>query len=196
MFLSSHTDAPSVELEDELVGQIIALNILLGGGSKHTTANRLNELFAEDTLKLALTASQRIAKLSSSEDDPRCSNETLLWNWYIDAYAVRNDWHHERHLRSQCYLWSLEEHVHFSAQVFPLALKFLLSESGHYKLSDRDHAMAYSLMPILHTSDWWECESENSRVPRWNKAVQQGHSDIVWRKLLTETLDFEPPPQQ
>ncbi len=190
LFTASHTDSPSVVAEDELVGQIIALNILLGRENKQKTADRLDSLFALDTIKYALTASARRSQVALTDRDPRRPSETLLWNWYIDAYCVRNDWHHERTLRQSHYLWTVEEHLHFSAQIFPLALKFLLAEMGLYGLTESDHAMAYSLMPLLDVRDWWEPDSDRPNLPKWTKIVARGSSDILWRKLVTENLNL------
>ncbi len=95
--------------------------------------------------------------------------------WMEELYGIRSKVVHRGTAGGRRWGWALFHHLVMAAHVFPLVVKLLLQQEGHYTLTDDDRVACLAVDKLLKSTDW-RAEDEDGR-----------EIDDSWAKILWTT---------
>ena len=148
--------------------------------------------------RVHLPASPILAS-SSHRRSPRwtaSAGSSLRYEWMREFYILRGTFSHGRRDVSIPLAWSVQEHLAAGGFVFPLLVKMLLSQSGHYSLTRQDQAKVDAFENIID-ADFGRppADSKGSLDTVMTRAVSAASSAIgvrdavaMFQRLRTEAV--------
>ena len=172
-FNLANTDAREMSEEAEMILMGSAFEQLLqakGAYDLSVKLGRLIEPFGSMRVKEARAVRPGI-KLDSKH-----SSAQEQWfvhrKWVEEFYWLRNALVHGESLASRDWGWAQIEHLTMGAFVFPLAVKLLLVQEGHYSLTPDDKARCRVMDRLLATTKWNAKETVESLIStKWHRIL-------------------------
>lgn len=114
--------------------------------------------------------------------------------WIEELYDLRSKVVHRGHHAGRNWGWSIFEHLVMSAHVFPLAVKLLLVENGHYQLSDEDRVRCLAVDRLLASVRWVEDRGgeEEKELDSWTAVTARIRRDIDWERACEAVRNKHP----
>ena len=111
------------------------------------------------------------------------------FNWWIhrkwieELYDLRSKAVHQGRHTSSTWGWSAFEHLVMAAHVFPLTVKLLLVQNGHYQLSDEDRSRCLAVDKLLSSTKWVESGDTGKDVSdSWTAITSKVRHDLGWKR--------------
>jgi len=104
--------------------------------------------------------------------------------WIEELYDLRSKVVHRGHHAGRNWGWNIFEHLVMSAYVFPLAVKLLLAENGHYQLSDDDRVRCLAVDKLLASVRWVEDRNaeDDESEESWTAVTARVRRDLDWER--------------
>ena len=137
LFVGANTDSPDVGTHGELIDIISAYSRLANHWKEEETVRAF--LASLPTPEQSLKAEGPKAALDRVAED-LARGKSMREIWLRDAYRLRNQVGHGHVQAPRPGIWNAHEHLLLLSLNFPLYIKMLLVENGHYQHTDRDIA--------------------------------------------------------
>jgi hypothetical protein len=191
----ANTDDDVMTEHAEAVLMGAAFEQLFGGFGKYQTGKAFAALlapFGKQTVADALKVRPHIR----IDADPARAAAQPDWfvhqKWLEELYELRNDVIHDGTDQGRNWGWQLHEHLVMAAFVFPLAVKLLLQQEGHYRLSSADEAQCKAVDQLLAVVDCDSEDEEEADGRAWHKIVTDTKWDHDTERRLAEFLKKNP----
>lgn len=126
---------------------------------------------------------QRIDQFVASRLQVAHLNWWLHRKWIEELYDLRSKVVHKGHHASRKWGWNIIEHLVIAAHVFPLTVKLLLVENGHYQLSDDDRIRCLAVDKLLFSRRWVESRDDGEESSdSWTAITSKIRRDLDWEK--------------
>jgi hypothetical protein len=173
-----------------------AFEQLFGTEYKYDLAKAFGELLLKfGSVTVAEAQKQRPDITIDTSDPARAAAQPKWWvhrKWMEELYDLRSSVVHEGQHAAYKWGWTLHEHLVMAAFVFPLVVKLLLAQEGHYTLTSADEAQWKSIDQLLGVAGWDE-ETEGDNDGRsWHKIVSKAKWDHDFDQRLAEFLKEHP----
>jgi hypothetical protein len=167
-----------------------AFEQLFGTEDKYHLAKAFGELFALHGCVTVDEARKQRPEIKIDMSDPaRAAAQPTWWvhrKWIEELYDLRSSVVHEGQHAAYEWGWALREHLVVAAFVFPLAVKLLLAQEGHYAFTSADEAQWKSIDKLLGITGWDE-ENESSNDGRaWHRVVSKAKWDLDFEKRMEQ----------
>jgi hypothetical protein len=127
-----------------------------------------------------------------TSDAARAAAQPKWWvhrKWLKELYDLRSSMVHEGGHDAHKWGWQLNEHLVMAAFVFPLTIKMLLEQEGHYALSSADEAQCKAIDKLLAVTGW---DQEDGDGRSWHKIVSKAKWDHDFDQRMAEFLKTHP----
>ena len=104
--------------------------------------------------------------------------------WLEELYDVRSKTVHKGTPAGRRWGWAVAEHLVVAAHVFPLAVKLLFEQGGHYKMTDADRVRCLAVDPILAETQWVDPRDAEDTGRSWQDIVSKKTSDVSWERVI------------
>jgi hypothetical protein len=107
--------------------------------------------------------------------------KSLRFEWLQEFYRVRGDFAHGKLVTKQPMVWNPWEHLLLATVAFPVVVKSLLHQRGHYQLSDSDKAQTDIFERFADTKDFLRPppDQKGSNDSHWSRLFYRRKSDIA-----------------
>lgn len=167
-FNQANTDNETVRHQVEWVLMCSALEHILDAKSE---AKDVARRFADVILPREPVQIKNSKRRSTSWTNPE---EHLRFEWMREFYRIRGDFAHGKLVTRQPSSWNVLEHLVLAAIAFPLVVRRLLEDAGHYSLTERDMAEI-------------NCFERLADEQFLADPSDQRHSgDSIWSRLISE----------
>lgn len=166
-FNQANTDGHGVSPQVESVLICSAFERLLTAPPKAKEVARLFSEILAPLQTISVGASKRISSQQGA------GSNSLRYEWMKEFYKVRGDFAHGKLRPEQPMIWSAAERLVLASISFPLCMKTLLVQKGHYSLTDDDQVQI-DAFEALADQDGFLAEPADS----------SGSSDSWWRRCL------------
>lgn len=183
----ANTDQSHMSLDAEVILTIAAFEQLFDAHEKYKLTTKYRDCFDAFKTKIVkevLSARDGI-KLDENENKGKDTEWQLGRKWVQELYDLRSTNVHGVDKNKRSWGWSPFEHLVMSAFIYPLAVKLLLQEEGHYILVDKDKIACMAIDIILSKTNWFEPPSKNENQTQWQKCI----SEAWWKCLRSEPLE-------
>ena len=104
--------------------------------------------------------------------------------WIEELYDLRSKVVHRGHHGGRNWGWNIFEHLVMAAYVFPLAVKLLLVENGHYGLTDDDRIRCLAVDKLLASVQWVEDRGagDDESDESWTAVTARVRRDLDWER--------------
>ena len=136
-------------------------------------AKEIAHLFSE-TLRPTKSISANAAKRASPRK--KDGGSSLRYEWMSEFYRIRGDFAHGKLKTEQPRMWTPSEHLVLAAISFPLCMRALLQQKGHYLLTDDDREQIDAFESLADQTGFLAEPPDSS-----------GSGDSWWRRCLMET---------
>lgn len=122
-------------------------------------------------------------------------NEAAQKQWFVhqkwmeELHQLRSKYIHGESTTKRDWGWIRLEHLIMAAFVFPLSVKLLLSQEGHYTLTDDDIGSCHAIDQLLTKANWWEVVGSQSNATVWQETLFEAKSDFSWEKAIQGFAD-------
>lgn len=110
--------------------------------------------------------------------------------WIEELYDVRSKVVHRGHPGDRSWGWQVGEHLVMAAHVFPLAVKLLLEQEGHYAPTDEDRASCLATDVLLAATQWVADDDGREEGRTWHEVIQKTKRsvqfDAIWERVKAE----------
>src|ERR1035437_45760 len=79
-----------------------------------------------------------------------------------------------------------------AAHIFPLTVKLLLGEEGHYTLTDEDRAACLATDLLLVAPQWVEDRDGRETGHPWHEVIEKTTNDLRWEKIWEKVKKEHP----
>lgn len=164
--------------------------LLQGDASAYRLGKKFGALF--DSFGKVRVAEAKTARPDIEIDQStaeRAAAQPQWWvhrKWIEELYDMRSKSVHEGTATGKTWGWIPAEHLVMAAWVFPLAVKLLLQQDGHYRLTDKDTGRCLSVDTLLGMAGWAEDQGSSSR---WHKAVSRTERLLTFDKLGDQAFE-------
>ncbi len=173
-----------------------AFEQLLDGDRKYELAKTFGELFQKFGNETVATAQKLRPDIEIDQSDPARAAAQLTWwvhrKWLEELYNLRSSVVHEGDHGARKWGWRLNEHLVMAAFVFPLTVKLLLENEGHYALTSADEAQYKAIDKLLAVTGWDQEQEGDSDGRAWHKVVSKAKWDHDFDKRMAEFLKEHP----
>lgn len=169
-FNQANTDSEHTRHQVEWVLLCSAIQHLLKAPSK-------KEGVAKDFKKLFVPESELKGNDSKRKTDQwKEPQQPLRFHWMKEFYNIRGDYAHGKLDSTKAFSWEPLEHLVLAKIAFPLLVKLLLKEAGHYTLSS-DDTCQINIFELLANEKFFEPAPDNEE---WNSS---------WYRYLVDQED-------
>jgi hypothetical protein len=183
-YLQANTDSHDITYHSELVLMSGAIEGLLGvknGNTSEITKNFCSLLGSVLKLDSSIDSNLRKSQKKQSIDS------NIRSRWIKDFVVSRGDIAHGRKQPEYKSIWSIEEHMVISAEIYPLLVKAKLRELGLYAFKDSDYErIFYFDNRIAYPSIMGNKASDGSIYYGWDRAVE--HASYEWHRLRNDLV--------
>lgn len=162
--------------------------LLEGDGHAYDLGCRFRDVFGGfGSVRVAAAKVVRPGIEIDLTDPARAQAQPGWWvhqKWMEELYDVRSQVVHQGDLAGRTWGWAIREHLVMAAHVFPLVVKLLLRQEGHYAWTDADEADCLAVDKLLAETQW---------VPRlpgarqsWAGITSQERRDLEHKRTLAE----------
>jgi hypothetical protein len=117
----------------------------------------------------------------------------LAWpvhrKWMQEFYQLRNSYVHGNDVDARNWGWTPAEHAVMAAFAFPLAVKLLLSQEGHYTPTDDDVGSFRAVDQILSKVEWGKVIGNWGNQTVWNETLRECRRDIAATKAVEKAVE-------
>lgn len=165
--------------------------LLRGNASAYNLGKKFSGLF--ETFGNVTVADARLVRPGIEVDQStaeRAAAQPKWWvhrKWVEELYDIRSKAVHDGTATGKTWGWNAAEHLVMAAWVFPLAVKLLLQQGGHYRLTDKDTSRCLSIDNLLGVVGWAENEGSSSR---WHSVVSRTEHRLILEELGTLAFDL------
>ena len=175
--------------------------LLAGDASAYRLGAKFGELFGQFAGVTVEEAKRVRSGIEIDESTPeRAAAQPKWWvhrKWIEELYDVRSKVVHRGHPGDRSWGWQVGEHLVMAAHVFPLAVKLLLEQEGHYAPTDEDRASCLATDLLLSETRWVATDDGREEGRSWNEVIQKTRRDLrfdaIWERYKAKHPDlFQP----
>lgn len=189
-FNQANTDGESVRFQVEWVLLVSAFQHLMNAESK---AKDVAVKFSESVVPSEELLVRDAARRSKDWTD---DGKSIRYEWMREFYRIRGDFAHGKLDLSQPAVWNPIEHLVLASIAFPLLVRSLLRNSGHYELTEEDQIQIDSFEAFANTADFLNpppgqqnsLETHWGRIRMdWSRRWTAQRAVEHWRSLRTDS---------
>jgi len=124
-----------------------------------------------------ITVDQAIATRPGIQLDQSEEATQKTWpvhrKWAQEFYRLRNDYVHGNDTNRRTWGWHPLEHLIMAAFVFPVLVKVLLMQEGHYQLTEDDEGRLLAIDEVLTITGWGQVTGTHSNATGWQETLRK-----------------------
>jgi hypothetical protein len=121
----------------------------------------------------------------------KLKGDTVRELWIRDLCLQRNNSAHGKRSSNSPFLWNMQEHLLFSAYLFPLVLKCKLQEEGFYELEESD-LFEIDLAEKLLSAEVFQKHKDKQGYEKWPWDEIRGHERFTWHiNKALKSIDYQ-----
>ncbi len=173
-FNLANTDSDYVSIQDEAVLLTSAFERLLDcNGNEDSLAERFTTTLTPREDKHPSVCSS----LTTRKLEGKFRSSTCIRNvWIRDFFRLRNNLAHGRLSPGYPSIWNINDHLLFASFIFPLLLKYKLSELDFYTFSDEDKLYVDVFEALTCEEHCMPYDDENE------------HKEDVWNRIISDEM--------
>jgi hypothetical protein len=177
-FLSlANTDSDAMPRSAEVILMGAAFEQLLEANGAYELSKKFGDLFQSfGSVKVEEALKVRIGIRVNRKHVADQRSWFVHRKWIEELHKLRSAHVHGECLSARTWGWQPSEHLVMAAFTFPLAVKLLLSESGHYTLTRSDKASLGALDELLACMGWQESGPAGANV--WQERLHKSKSRL------------------
>lgn len=188
-FNLANTDYEPMQPEAEVILIGSAFEQLLGTSGAHDLSCKMGELFKAYG---SVSVDGVLASRPGIDLDAKYQTQQKQWfihrKWAEELYDLRSKLIHGESTSKRNWGWTLLEHLIMGAFVFPLAVKLMLAQEGHYKLAENDEALCRAVDVLLDKTDWKRVIGSNSDATTWRETIRKVKSGLNKQRIKEKIL--------